>query len=180
MEIPSLSQQALRQDVTQYSAGKEHGPRRHNTASLSLFQIGLLEVGCLPWDPENPLQHQEVTRCQARPKQTAQEEAGGEGRRKMEQGKRNQFSLVETSLSLTMSAFKTKIKEAIPEKRKGVQVYTASCSTTSHSHPAMILHFHCPHKPHRPQPLSTEGCGSNRSHLPPTPLLRHPATISIA
>lgn len=55
----------------------------------------------------------------------------------MEQGKRNQFSLVETSLSLTMPDFKTKIKQAIPEKRKAMQVYTASCSTTNHSHLAM-------------------------------------------
>lgn len=113
-------------------------PEEAQPKPLCHFQIGLLEVGCLPWDPENPLQHQEMTRCQARPKQTAQGEAGGEGRRKMEQGKRNHFFSVETSLSLTMSAFKTKIKQAISEKRKGMQVYTASCSTTNHSHPAMI------------------------------------------
>lgn len=131
---PSLSQQALQQNVTQYSAGQEHGPRRHNPS---------LSVTLSDWPSRSGLSTLGLrthcnTRCQARPKQTAQGEAGSEGRGKMEQGKRNHFFSVETSLSLTMSAFKTKIKQAIPEKRKGMQVYTVSCSTTNHSHPAMI------------------------------------------
>lgn len=107
-----MSQQALQQDTTQHSTGQKSKARGGRTVVLSVtsFLIGLLDRGYPPWEPENPLQHQEMARCQSRLKETAQEEAGAGGRRKMEGEKRNQFPWVETALPLTVSVFETKIR----------------------------------------------------------------------
>lgn len=74
--------QALQQDTIQHSAGQESKAEGGRAVlSVTSFLIGLLDQGCPPWEPENPLQHHETTRRQASKKQPKRKLGIGTGER---------------------------------------------------------------------------------------------------